>query len=83
MPVSSANKMQKYANAISNTSRTLLGKNLSRALSNSAVNTVNAGIPGYKKGGKVRKTGIALVHKGEIVLSAPKVKILRKLLGKK
>ncbi len=34
MPVSSANKMQKYATALSNTSRTLLGKNLSRALSN-------------------------------------------------
>ena len=83
MPVSSANKMQKYASAISNTSRTLLGKNLSRALSNAAVNQVNSPIPGYKKGGKVRKTGIALVHKGEIVLSAPKVKMLRKLLGKK
>lgn len=28
-----------------------------------------ATIPGYKKGGKVKKTGIALVHKGERVLT--------------
>jgi len=28
-----------------------------------------AGIPGYKKGGIVKKTGIALVHKGERVLT--------------
>ena len=82
MPVSSANKMQKYASAISNTSRTLLGKNLSRALSNAAVNQVNSPIPGYKKGGKVRKTGVALVHRGEVVLTAAKVRALKKLLGK-
>ena len=27
------------------------------------------GIDGYKKGGKVKKTGLALVHKGERVLT--------------
>ncbi len=50
MPVSSANKMQKYATALSNTSRTLLGKNLSRAISDRAVDSVNnSSMPSYKK----------------------------------
>ena len=33
-----------------------------------------------KKGGKVKRTGKALVHKGEVVLTASKVKMLKKLL---
>ena len=81
MPVSRANKMQKYASAISNTSRTLLGKNLSRALSNAAVDQVNNPYPSYKKGGKIRRTGLARMHKGEMVIPAAKVKMLKKLLG--
>ena len=81
MPVSRANKMQKYASAISNTSRTLLGKNLSRALSNAAVDQVNNPLPSYRKGGKVRRTGLARMHKGEMVIPAAKVKMLKKLLG--
>jgi hypothetical protein len=31
--------------------------------------SVAAGVPSYKKGGKVRKTGLALLHKGERVLT--------------
>ena len=81
MPVSSANKMQKYATAISNVSRTLLGKNLSRAVSDRAVDSVNSsGLPSYKKGGKVRKTGKAKLHKGEVVLNTKTVAALRKLM---
>jgi hypothetical protein len=30
--------------------------------------------PSYKKGGKVKKTGMALVHKGEVVKPAKKKK---------
>ena len=81
MPVSSANKMQKYATALSNVSRTLLGKNLSRAVSNRAVDSVNSSaMPSYKKGGKVRRTGKAKLHKGEVVLNTKTVAALKKLM---
>ena len=81
MPVSSANKMQKYATALSNTSRILLGKNLSRAISDRAVDSVNSSaMPSYKKGGKVRKTGKAKLHKGEVVLNTKAVAVLIKLM---
>ena len=81
MPVSSANKMQKYATALSNTSRILLGKNLSRAISDRAVDSVNnSSMPSYKKGGKVKRTGKAKLHKGEVVLNTKAVAVLRKLM---
>lgn len=32
---------------------------------------------GYKKGGKVKKTGMALVHKGEVVLTAKQAKKMK------
>jgi len=35
--------------------------------------------PNYAKGGKVRKTGLAKVHKGEVVLTAKQAKMMRKL----
>ncbi len=34
-------------------------------------------VPSYKKGGIVKKTGLALIHKGEKV--TPKEKVLRKM----
>ncbi|MEI6093512.1 MAG: hypothetical protein WCQ47_07515 [bacterium] len=37
----------------------------------------------YKKGGKVKKTGLALVHKGELVLNKKQQSKLRKKLKKK
>ncbi len=81
MPVSSANKMQKYATALSNVSRTLLGKNLSRAVSNRAVDSVNSSaMPSYKKGGKVKKTGKAKLHKNEVVLPVKTVMALKRLM---
>ena len=43
-----------------------------------AVGAVN--MPSYKKGGRVRKTGPARLHKGEVVLNASAVKALRKLM---
>ena len=78
-------KMGRVIGAIKSGSRQLLGKDLSRAVSSGAVGQVNAlsspnPIPGFKNGGKVKKTGIALVHKNEIVLSAAQVKSLKKLL---
>jgi hypothetical protein len=57
-------KMGRISSGISNTSRTLLGKNVSRAISGAAANQVKmAGyIPAFKKGGTVKKTGQARLH---------------------
>ena len=80
-------KMGRVIGAIKSGSRQLLGKDLSRAVSSAGVNQVNAysspnPIPGYRKGGKVKRTGIARVHKVEVVLTASAAKSLRKLLNK-
>ena len=83
--VNRVKKMGRITEAISDASKTLLGKNLSRALSNTASSQVGmAGVvPMFKKGGKIRKTGKIKVHKGEVVLSAPTVKTLKRLMKKK
>jgi hypothetical protein len=83
--VNRAHKAQKWANTISGVSKTLLGKNLSRAVSSGAVGQVNAlsspnPIPGFRKGGRVKRNMIARVHKGEVVLTASAAKTLKKLL---
>jgi hypothetical protein len=39
--------------------------------------------PGYKRGGKVRKTGMAKVHKGERVLTAKQDRKMKKRMGRK
>ena len=62
--VNRVKKMARISGAISGMSKQLLGKNLSRAVSAGAVDQVNAlaspnPIPGYRKGGKVKRTGIA------------------------
>jgi len=80
-------KMGRVIGAIKSGSRQLLGKDLSRAVSSGAVGQVNAlsspnPIPGYKKGGKVKRTGLAKVHKGELVLTAAMTKKLQKMLMK-
>ena len=84
------NRMKKAGRVVSmlkDTSRGLLGKNLSRALNQSALDQVEAynspnPIPGYKKGGRVKRTGLARVHKNEVVLTASAAKTLRKILNK-
>jgi hypothetical protein len=85
--VNRVKKMGRISQAISDTSRTLLGKNISRALSGAGVKQIEAysspnPIPGYAKGGRVRRTGIARVHKGEVVLTKSAAKTLKKLLNK-
>jgi len=88
--VNRVKKMARISGAISGMSKQLLGKNISRAISQGASKNINAAsdayaspnpIPGYKKGGKVKRTGIARVHKGEVVLTASAAKTLRKLLN--
>jgi hypothetical protein len=39
-------------------------------------------VPSFKKGGKVKKTGLAYVHKGEKVIPKNKVKKVKKALKK-
>ena len=36
--------------------------------------------PNYAKGGKVKKTGMAKVHKGEVVLTASQARMMKKIL---
>lgn len=84
------NRMKKAGRVVSmlkDTTRGLLGKNLSRAINQSALDQVEAynspnPIPGYKKGGRVKKTGLARVHRGEVVLTKSAANSLRKLLNK-
>ena len=85
--VNRVKKMGRVIGAIKSGSRQLLGKDLSRAVSGAAVKQVDAysspnPIPGYKKGGRVKKTGIIRAHKGEVVLTASAAKSLKKLLNK-
>ena len=85
--VNRVKKMARISGAISDMSKTLIGKNLSRAINQGAIDSANAyasphPIPGYKKGGRVKRTGIARVHKNEVVLTASAAKTLRKLLNK-
>ena len=39
-------------------------------------------IPGFKTGGTVKKTGLARVHKGEVVITASAAKALKKIMKK-
>lgn len=80
MPVNRQKKAIGWVGTIKEGSKMLLGKDLSRAISDRATQAV-ASPASYAKGGKVKRTGIAKVHKGEVVLTASKVKALKKILG--
>ena len=77
--VSSVKKIGKYVGAIKSASRQLLGKDLSRAVSARA--TGMAAPSTFAKGGKVKRTGLAKVHKGEVVLTAAKAKALKRMFA--
>jgi hypothetical protein len=72
-------KAMKWVGAVKEGSKMLLGKDLSRAVSNRATQAVSASPPSYAKGGVVRRTGMAKVHKGEKVLTLAQRKALAKL----
>ena len=72
-------KAMGWIDTIKGGAKSLLGKELSRAVSARAAGAM-ASPAAYAKGGKVKKTGMAKVHKGEIVLTAAKAKALKKLL---
>lgn len=72
-------KMLKFIDNLKKGYHSLLGKDLASAINKKAVAGVNM-IPTFKKGGVVKKTGRALVHKGEVVLTVAQRKNLKKLL---
>lgn len=78
--VNRVKKIGRYIGAIKSGARELLGKDLSRAVSNRATSAVMAEPATFAVGGKVRKTGLAKVHKGEVVLTLTQRKALMKLL---
>ena len=73
-------KALQWIDTIKKGSRALLGKELSGALNKKAVGLVNSPLMGFKKGGVVPRTGLAHVHKGEVVITAAQRKALKKLL---
>lgn len=77
--VNHAKKALKWVKTIKQGAQMLVGKQMGRALHGKAMSAV-AGVPAYKKGGKVKRTGLAKVHAGEVVLTKGAVKTLRKLL---
>ena len=86
--VNRVKKMGRITGAISDASKTLLGKNLSRAISDKAVGAVETyplvplvPMKNGSKGAIKKKTVPALLHKGEVVLTAGQVKMLKKLMA--
>lgn len=77
--VNRVKKIGRYIGAIKSGARELLGKDLSRAVSARATEAVASPVA-YKKGGVVKRTGRALVHKGEVVLTVAQRKALKKIL---
>jgi len=73
--------MKKWVSAIKGVGQSLMGKEISRAVGAKALGAVNA-IPSFKKGGKVKKTGLAKLHRGEVVLTAAQAKSLKKIMNK-
>jgi hypothetical protein len=78
--VSGVKKLGRYVGAIKDASKQLLGKELSRAISGRAASAVSAAPMSFAKGGKVPRTGMAKVHKGEVVLTAKQAKAMKRLL---
>jgi len=77
--VQRAKKAMKWVDTIKKGYTALAGKDLARAVSSRAAEAV-AAPAAYKKGGVVKKTGRALVHKGEVVLTVAQRKALKKIL---
>ena len=65
-----------WVDTITQGARMVTGKKLGRALTDRAVATAGS----YKKGGLVKKTGLAKVHKGETVLTPAQKRAIKKML---
>lgn len=77
--VNRRNKLVKWVDTLKAVGQGLVGKKVSRAIGEKTLKAVEA-IPSFKKGGKVKKTGLARLHAGEMVVPAKTAKALKKLL---
>ena len=77
-------KLDRITSGIAGGFRNLAGREVSRALSGATANQLNmaGSVPMYKKGGRVKKTGLAVVHKNELILTAKQANDLKKMLKK-
>ena len=86
--VNRVKKMGRISGAIADTYHTLAGRKVSKAVSRGAAQNIkaysstNPKIPGFKNGGTVKKTGLARLHKGELVITAAAHKALKKIMKK-
>ena len=74
--VNRVKKMGRITGGIRDGARTLIGN----ALINDANNKARAQIASYAKGGVIKRTGLARVHKNEIVINSSTAKALKKLM---
>jgi hypothetical protein len=77
--VNRVKKSGRWTGANSAGSQTLLGKSLSRAVNDRAKTAV---YQSYAVGGVVKRTGLAKVHKNEIVIPAKTAKMLKRIMKK-
>ena len=76
--VNRVKKMGRITGGIRDGARTLIGNRLI----NDANSKARAQIQSYAVGGTVKRTGLARVHKGELVITAKTAKTLKKLMRK-
>ena len=72
-------KVLRFINTLKKGYNSLLGKELAGAVNKKAVGLVGA-IPSFKTGGKMKRNGLARLHKGEVVLTAAQANSLKKAL---
>ena len=85
--VNRVKKMERISGAMADTYHTLAGRKISKAVNRGAAQQIKAytstpPIPGFKKGGTGKRTGLARVHKGEVVITASAAKALKKIMKK-
>ncbi len=86
--VNRVKKMDRISGAIADTYHTLAGRKISKAVNRGAAQNIkkytstSPMIPGFKYGGTVKKTGLAKVHKGEVVITASAAKALKHIMKK-
>ena len=85
--VNRVKKMERISGAMADTYHTLAGRKISKAVNRGAAQQIKTytstpPIPGFKNGGTVKRTGLARVHKGEVVITASAAKALKKIMKK-
>lgn len=80
--VNRVKKAGRWVGAVKTGYHSLMGKELSQAANKRAVSALEAAPPAgsFARGGVVKKTGLAKVHRGEHVLTAKEAAMIKKLL---